>query len=215
MGNILVAQFHGEGYQCDTSLKGPLFWYLSAALSKKRGGWGRGGTLCGLGKWHSNRWLDATARGPLFFFFLELFLLFFPVWLPDPMIPIWVSVRAAIHHWLDYLVGREQRAIHLSSWHNSGQRDAELPALPLQLEKLSPINTKSSVRTNSPTRIQEEMHIVRNISRRQTGVHSNIQQTCSVSRFFCNFPVPTDKRWLETHLMSDTGEVDHWSFRTG
>lgn len=40
------------------------------------------------------------------------------------MIPIWVSVRAAIHHWLDYLVGREQWAIHLRSCHNPGQRDA-------------------------------------------------------------------------------------------
>ena len=92
-----------------------------------------GNTSCGLGKRHSNRWLDAIARGPLFFVF---FLFFFPSSLLDPMIPIWVSVRAAIHHWLDYLVGREQRAIHLRSWHNPGQSDAMLPAPPLLLRQL-------------------------------------------------------------------------------
>lgn len=67
-------RFDGEGYQCDTFLKGPLFVYLSEALSTQRGN-----TLCSLGKRHSNRWLDATARGPLFFC-----LFFFPVLAPGP-----------------------------------------------------------------------------------------------------------------------------------
>lgn len=89
---------------------------------------GEGNTWCGLKERHGNRWLDAAARGPLFFvFFSPSFLL------PDPMIPIWVSVRAAIHHWLDYLVGWEQRVIHLCGWHPPGRRDAVLSALPLPL----------------------------------------------------------------------------------
>lgn len=35
-----------------------------------------------------------------------------------------------IHHWLDYSVGWEQRAIHLCRRQRCGQRDAALPALP-------------------------------------------------------------------------------------
>lgn len=113
--------FDGEGYECDTFLKGPLSFLFIGGLEHTEGG----NTLCGLGQRHSNRWLDTTARGPLFFF-----VFFFQFGLPDPMIPIWVSVRAAIHHWLDYLVGWEQKAIHLCSWHSPGQRDAVLPAPP-------------------------------------------------------------------------------------
>ena len=110
-----------------------------------------GNTLCGLGKRHSNRWLDAIARGPLFFlFWFFFFFLSLQFWLPDPMIPIWVSVRAAIHHWLDYLVGREQRAIHLRSWHNPGQSDAMLPALPpLLMQLLQDWALETHMRTQS------------------------------------------------------------------
>lgn len=68
-----------------------------------------------------NGWRGVAAGGPCFIFNAVFFSL--------PVIPVQLSVRAAIHHWLDYLAGWEWRSIHLCSWHSVGWGLATLPPL--------------------------------------------------------------------------------------
>lgn len=92
---IIVALFWWGGISMWHLLERPFVFLFIRGLEQ---GGARGGTSCGPGKRHSNRWLDAKARGPLVFF------LFFCCCYPPPSFGSW-------NQWFQFGCQWEQRFI--------------------------------------------------------------------------------------------------------